>query len=46
MLGPLLAGVLIQQFDYDGGFLAMALISLAIFLAVWTAFRRDNKNNA
>jgi len=46
MLGPLLAGVLIQQFDFEGGFLAMALISLAIFLAVWTAFRRENKNNA
>ena len=46
MLGPLLAGVLIQQFDYEGGFFAMALISLAIFLVVWTAFRRDNKNNA
>ena len=43
MLGPLLAGVLIQQFDYEGGFFSMALISLAIFLAVWYGFSRDNK---
>ena len=43
MLGPLLAGVLIQQFDYEGGFFAMALISLAIFLGVWYGFSREGK---
>jgi predicted MFS family arabinose efflux permease len=43
MLGPLLAGVLIQQFDYEGGFFAMAVISLAIFLAVWLSFRREGE---
>jgi predicted MFS family arabinose efflux permease len=41
MLGPLLAGVLIQQFDYEGGFFSMAFISLAIFLAVWYGFSRE-----
>ncbi|MFQ5930458.1 MAG: MFS transporter [Acidobacteriota bacterium] len=43
MLGPLLAGALIEQFDYEGGFFSMALISLVIFLAVWYGFSRDNK---
>ena len=43
-LRPLdLAGVLIQQFDYEGGFFAMALISLAIFLGVWYGFSREGK---
>lgn len=41
ILGPLVAGILIQRFDYQGGFFAMALISLAISLAVWYGFRRD-----
>lgn len=41
MLGPLLVGVLVQQLDYEGAFSAMALISLAIFAAVWYGFRRD-----
>ncbi|MFQ5851172.1 MAG: MFS transporter [Candidatus Binatia bacterium] len=46
MLGPLLAGVLIQRFDYEGGFFAMALISFIIFLLVWSGFRRDHKVSA
>ena len=40
MLGPLLAGVLIEGFGYEGGFFAMALISLAVFLLVWSALNR------
>ena len=34
MVGPLLVGVLVQRLGYEWGFLAMALISLAVFLAV------------
>lgn len=41
ILGPLVAGVLIQRFDYEGGFFSMALISLAISLMVWYGFRRN-----
>ncbi len=45
MLGPLLVGVLIQQLDYELAFSAMALISLAIFVAVWYGFRRDKQRS-
>lgn len=42
MVGPLLAGVLIQGLGYEGGFVAMALISLAAFLAVWYGLSRQD----
>ena len=45
MLGPLLVGVLIQQLDYEDAFSAMALISIAIFFAVWYGFRRDKQGS-
>ena len=40
ILGPLLAGLLIEGFGYEGGFFAMALISLAAFFLVWHLLRR------
>ena len=40
ILGPLLAGLLIEGFGYEGGFFAMALVSLAGFFLVWYLFRR------
>ncbi len=40
MVGPLLAGILIQGFGYEGGFLAMAMISLAAFLMVGYSLSR------
>ncbi len=39
MLGPLLAGVLIQRLGYQWGFWSMAIISVAVFLIVWSGFR-------
>ncbi|MBI2088250.1 MAG: MFS transporter [Deltaproteobacteria bacterium] len=40
MFGPLLAGILIGVFGYDGGFLAMGLISLGVLLLVWYGLAR------
>jgi predicted MFS family arabinose efflux permease len=42
MLGPVAVGSLIQAFDYEGGFVAMAAISLAIFSMTWYGFRVDS----
>ncbi len=42
MVGPLVIGILIQGFGYEGGFLAMAVISFLAFLAVWFGFRRHD----
>lgn len=38
--GPLLAGLLVQGFGYEGGFVGMALISLTVFLLVWYGLSR------
>ncbi|MBI2359661.1 MAG: MFS transporter [Deltaproteobacteria bacterium] len=40
MFGPLVAGILIEVLGYDGGFLAMGLISLGVFLLVWYGLAR------
>lgn len=40
MLGPLVAGALIENFGYEYGFHAMAAISLMVFLAVWRGLKR------
>lgn len=39
MLGPLVAGVLIENLGYEYGFHAMAAISLVVFLAVWQGLK-------
>ena len=40
MLGPLLAGFLVEKFGYENGFQTMAAISLVVFLIVWRGLRK------
>jgi MFS family permease len=40
MLGPLLAGFLVERFGYENGFRTMAAISLAVFFVVWRGLRK------
>ena len=40
MIGPLLAGALVEQLGYERGFQGMALISLIILLLVWIGLKR------
>lgn len=41
IVGPLLAGALVEGLEFEGGFQAMALISLVIFLAAWYGLSRQ-----
>ncbi len=41
MFGPWICGALIESLGYEKGFEAMALVSLAVFLLVWTGLKRN-----
>jgi predicted MFS family arabinose efflux permease len=41
MLGPLVAGVLVEIAGYDGSFQIMALISSIVLLLAWAGFKRQ-----
>jgi MFS transporter, DHA1 family, multidrug resistance protein len=40
MLGPLLAGFLVERFGYENGFRTMAAISLVVFFIVWRGLKK------
>jgi predicted MFS family arabinose efflux permease len=40
MLGPLLAGFVVERFGYENGFQTMAAISLVIFSIVWLGLKK------
>ena len=40
MLGPLLAGFLVERFGYENGFRTMAAISAVVFFIVWRGLRK------
>jgi predicted MFS family arabinose efflux permease len=41
MLGPLVAGVLVESAGYQGSFQAMALISIVVLLLTWYGLKRQ-----
>jgi predicted MFS family arabinose efflux permease len=46
MLGPLVAGILVQNAGYDGSFRLMALISSIVLLLTWGGLKREPAGTA
>lgn len=46
MLGPLLAGYLVERFGYENGFQTMAAISVVVLMIVWRGLKTDRSESA
>ena len=46
MLGPLLAGFLVERLGYENGFQTMAAISVVVFFLVWTGLKKQPAGTA